>query len=78
MNATAFFKSSTHDRNTFRIKHMSMSPYKKKSESPLENGSITLYGSKFGQTASKNSSKMPELVTFYGKLNHNNEEIYRK
>lgn len=70
MNATAFFKTSNQEKNTFRIKHMSISPYKKKVETTIETGSITLYGSKFGQTLNKNATKIPELVTFYGKLNH--------
>ena len=47
---------------------MSMSPAKKKTEEVLVNGSITLYGSKFGQVAKREETKMSELLTFYGKL----------
>jgi hypothetical protein len=47
---------------------MSISPSKKQ-EKNLMNGSITIYGSKFGQVAQKKSVNMPEIVTFYGKLN---------
>jgi len=47
---------------------MSMSPAKRKTEDVVPNGSITLYGSKFGQVSKKEETKMPELLTFYGKL----------
>lgn len=59
MNATAFFKSSKDDKNAFRIKRMSVSPFKKKTEPQAGYGSITLYGSKFGQNINKNIIKEP-------------------
>jgi hypothetical protein len=57
MNATAFFKSSNQEKNAFRIKRMSMSPLKKKTEPLSTYGSITLYGTKFGQNINKNAIK---------------------
>ena len=58
------------DNNHFRIKRMSVSPTKKKSEmpTPLPGASITLYGCKFGQAAAPKQNKGPEMLTFYGKL----------
>jgi hypothetical protein len=49
---------------------MSVSP-SKKLEKNMVNGSITIYGSRFGQIAQKKTVNMPEIVTFYGKLNTN-------
>ena len=37
-------------------------------------GSITLYGNKFNLSTNKKQNKMPELITFYGKLIHNNAD----
>jgi hypothetical protein len=59
MNATAFFKSSNQEKNAFRIKRLSVSPFKKKIEPQAGYGSITLYGSKFGQSINKNVAKEP-------------------
>jgi hypothetical protein len=75
MNATAYLKHSSNEKGSFRIKHMSMSPYTKKTEIPPQNGSITLYGTKFGQATGKTGTKIPELVTFYGKIQHQKEEV---
>jgi hypothetical protein len=47
---------------------MSISPSKKQDKN-MVNGSITIYGSKFGQAGQKKGINMPEIVTFYGKLN---------
>jgi hypothetical protein len=47
---------------------MSISPSKKQEKNVI-NGSITIYGSKFGQATQKKTVNMPEIVTFYGKLN---------
>jgi hypothetical protein len=66
MNVTAFFKGEKQDRNSFRIKQMSMSP-SKKTEKNIANGSITIYGSKFGQITQKKSVIIPELVTVTGR-----------
>lgn len=52
---------------------MSISPSKKQ-EKNLINGSITIYGSKFGQAAQKKTVNMPEIVTFYGKLNNHDPQ----
>ena len=68
--AITFKHNQQQDTNNFRIKRMSISPQKKKSDQQLTNASITLYGSKFGQALPKNQNKVPELCTFYGKLHH--------
>ena len=52
-----------------------MSPHKKnKNEVGMGMGSITLYGNKFNLSTNKKTNRMPELITFYGKLNHHNPE----
>lgn len=71
MSTAITFKTPQEPTN-FRIKRLSVSPQKKKTET-FNNGSITLYGSKFGQ-APKHSPKVPEMLTFYGKLRHEARE----
>lgn len=44
----------------------------------MANGSITIYGNKFGQAVQRKTVNMPEIVTFYGKLNiepHKNSDF---
>ena len=65
MSTAVTFKLN--QETNFRIKRMSVSPHRKM-PSPPPNVSITLYGAKFVGPASKNKNKMPELLTFYGKL----------
>lgn len=77
MNATAYFKNEKEDRNSFRVKRVSMSP-SKKFDKTMANGSITIYGNKFGQAVQRKTVNMPEIVTFYGKLNiepHKNNDF---
>lgn len=57
MNSTAFFKGSNQEKNTFRIKRMSVSPFKRKTEIHSGYGSITLYGNKFGPNSNKQAHK---------------------
>jgi hypothetical protein len=71
--STAITLKHNPDPNTFRIKHASISPQKKKPSMPFPNGSITLYGAKFNQKPQKQSNKMPEMLTFYGKLHFEGE-----
>lgn len=72
MHSTAYFNSPS-DKNQFRIKHVSKSPYKKKVESHLP-AAITLYGRKFTKSIGKDPIKIPEMVTFYGQLRQKIEE----
>jgi hypothetical protein len=71
LSTAVTFKNTYQDPNNFRVKRLSVSPQKKKAELPaaFPNGSITLYGSKFGQAPLK-PQKQPEMqmLTFYGKL----------
>lgn len=71
MNATAYF-NPTPDKNSFRVKHLSNSPYKKKQET-VAAGTMTLYGRKFFKSIGKETQKIPELATFYGKLKEKTE-----
>ena len=73
MSTAITFKNTQLDtNNNFRFKRLSVSPQKKKSDNipgPLPGASITLYGSKFGQSPQPTKqNKMPEMLTFYGKL----------
>jgi hypothetical protein len=52
MNATAYFNHSN-EKHTFRVKHLSNSPFKKKTESPVQGVPMTLYGHKFAQSIGK-------------------------
>lgn len=52
MNATAYFNHSN-EKNSFRVKHLSNSPYKKKTEGPPQGVPMTLYGRKFAQSIGK-------------------------
>jgi hypothetical protein len=70
MSTAVTFKNQMPDPMHLKTKRHSISPTKKKFEIPssLPGASITLYGCKFGQSAPK-KEKMPEMLTFYGKLN---------
>lgn len=71
MNATAYFNPNA-EKSSFRVKHLSNSPYKKKQETVA--ATMTLYGRKFFKPIGKEPQKIPELATFYGKLKEKTEE----
>lgn len=45
-----------------------MSPGKRRNDEISAKGSITQYGNKFKQPTKKETLKMTEILTFYGKL----------
>lgn len=57
---------------------MSPSPVKNKNNEALASGSVTLYGVKFGLSKKKQELKMPELLTFYGKLSIEQQQVKMK
>lgn len=62
MSTAITFKNSQPETNNLRFKRLSVSPLKKKSEAPaaFPGASITLYGSKFGQSPQpQKQAKMP-------------------
>jgi len=73
MRNTAYFTNSSVERTNFRVKHVSNSPAKKKTENSRFNAALTLYGQKFGFSKEKEDKKINELMTFYGKIPKNTE-----
>lgn len=65
MNSTAYFGNEPNDKG-FRVRNISNSPAKKSKQSG-PNSSMTLYGMKFNCSKEKESKKLNELITFYGK-----------
>jgi hypothetical protein len=47
---------------------MSISPFKRQNDEAVAKGSVTVYGNKFKQGKKKETFKMSEILTFYGKL----------
>lgn len=71
MNATSYFNHSN-EKNSFRIKHFSNSPFKKKTDNEAQAAPMTLYGRKFVNSIGK-SSHSPEMATFYGRIKEKTE-----
>ena len=67
MRNTAYFNNMPYEKKTFRVKHVSNSPAKKKTEGAQFSGTLTLYGQKLGLSKEKEERKVMELMTFYGK-----------
>ena len=53
MRNTAYFNNMPHEKQSFRVKHVSNSPARKKTEMSNFNGTLTLYGQKFGLSKEK-------------------------
>jgi hypothetical protein len=71
MNATAYFNHSN-EKHSFRVKHLSNSPFKKKTETEAQPAPMTLYGRKFANSIGK-QSRSPQLATFYGRMKEKTE-----
>ena len=58
MRNTAYFNNMAHEKQSFRVKHVSNSPARKKTEVSHFNGTLTLYGQKFGLAKEREEKKV--------------------
>lgn len=69
MRNTAYFNNVSLEKNHFRVKNVSNSPARKKTQNTLQfNGALTLYGHQFRAQKEKEQKKVQQLMTFYGKV----------